>query len=190
MIKFWHYSFSLEKNKSESFYKSLLSIQILQYEFLGPIKLDQWGQPMEKVVYLIMSRKKDSFEIIYAGNCQETVDNEFFTKHSSFKCWVENSGFDKLLYLAILPLFESTNEEREKILNHILARYHPICNVEIKQKVKPEYKIRQRSDFDSNPITKIPCPCCGSEMKVEKILQNTTIIKCVECGLSDTRIDT
>ena len=30
------------------------------------------------------------------------------------------------------------------------------------------------------------CPCCGSEMKKEKELENTTIMKCVDCGLSDT----
>ena len=32
------------------------------------------------------------------------------------------------------------------------------------------------------------CPCCGSEMKKEKELQNSILMKCVECGLSDTTI--
>jgi len=31
------------------------------------------------------------------------------------------------------------------------------------------------------------CACCGSEMKVEKELKNSVLMKCVECGLSDTR---
>lgn len=174
-----------EKNKSQQSYLYLLSIQILQYEFLGPIKLQEWGPPMEKVVYLIMSRQKDSFNIIYAGDCEQTSDEKFFTSNSSFKCWIEKSGSEKSLYLAILPLFESENYERKKILDKILARYRPICNLEIND-VKPDYKIHSKSDSQN---TKTPCPCCGSEMKVDKVLETTTIIRCIECGLSDTRLN-
>ena len=36
-----------------------MSIQILQYEFLGPIKLSEWGPPMDRVVYIIFSKNKD-----------------------------------------------------------------------------------------------------------------------------------
>ena len=139
---------------------------------------------MEKVVYLIMSRQKDSFNIIYAGDCEQTSDDEFFTTHSSFKCWTEKSGSEKSLYLAILPLFESGNDERKMILDKILARYRPICNIVITYDIKPDYKIRSKSNLQN---TKTPCPCCGSEMQVDKVLENTTVIRCIECGLSDTR---
>ena len=82
-------------------------------------------------------------------------------------------------------MFESGNDERKQILDKIITRYHPICNLEIKHDVKPEYKIRSR--LDSQNTTK--CPCCGSDMKVDRVLENTTIIRCIECGLSDTRLD-
>ncbi|MDX1533798.1 MAG: hypothetical protein R3230_06315, partial [Nitrosopumilaceae archaeon] len=62
-----------------------MSIQILQYEFLGPIRLSEWGPPMEKVVYLIMSRDKDRFNIIYADECEKTEKNDFFTQNDQFK---------------------------------------------------------------------------------------------------------
>ena len=140
---------------------------------------------MEKVVYLIMSRQKDSFNIIYAGDCEQTSDENFFTSNSSFQCWIEKSGSEKLLYLAILPLFESGNDERKKILDKILARYRPICNLGITYEIKPDYKISSKSNLQNAP--KITCPCCGSEMQVDKVLENTTIIRCIECGLSDTR---
>ena len=140
---------------------------------------------MEKVVYLIMTRQKDSFNIIYAGDCEHTSDNGFFATHSSFKCWTHQSGSEQSLYLAILPLFESDKNKREKICDMIIARYHPICNVEIKQEVKPDYKIRPKQ----NPTPQILCPCCGSDMIVEKILENTTIIRCTNCGLSDTTLN-
>ena len=165
-----------------------MSIQILQYEFLGPIKLQEWGPPMEKVVYLIMSRQKDSFDIIYAGDCEQTQDEAFFINHSSFKCWAEKSGSEKALYLAILPMFESGNNERKKILEHVLVRYRPICNLEIKYDIKPEYKIRSKLN-SQNTSSQTPCPCCGSDMKVDRVLENTTIIRCTECGLSDTRLN-
>ncbi|MFZ8908419.1 MAG: hypothetical protein ACO2YR_05825 [Nitrosopumilaceae archaeon] len=36
---------------------------------------------------------------------------------------------------------------------------------------------------------KISCPCCGSQMKIDKVLENTTVLKCSGCGLSDTRVN-
>lgn len=166
-----------------------MSIQILQYEFLGPIKLQEWGPPMEKVVYLIMIRQKDSFNIIYAGDCEHTSNEVFFTTHSSFKCWTKQSGSENSLYLAILPLFESGNDERKKIIDRIVARYHPICNLEFKQDVKPDYKIRSKQESQNIPLAKTPCPCCGSDMIVDKTFENTSIIRCTECGLSDTKLN-
>jgi hypothetical protein len=142
---------------------------------------------MEKVVYLIMIRQKDSFNIIYAGDCEHTSDEKFFTVNSNFQCWTKQSGSEKSLYLAILPMFESGNDERKKILDRIVNRYRPICNLEIKQDVKPDYKIRSKSE--NQPTQKIPCPCCGSDMKVDKVLENTTIVRCTECGLSDTKLN-
>jgi len=32
------------------------------------------------------------------------------------------------------------------------------------------------------------CPCCGSEMKKEKELAKSVLMKCVGCGISDTRL--
>jgi hypothetical protein len=137
---------------------------------------------MEKVIYLIMSRQKDSFKIIYADHCEQTYDEKFLTNHTNLKCW-NDSALEKSLYLAILPMFESGNEERKRISDLIIARYNPSCNEEIKE-IKPDYKIRPKSD-----TPKISCPCCGSEMKVDQVLEKTTIIRCTECGISDTLLN-
>jgi len=186
-IKYWHYCNNTGKNNSQLHHLYLLSIQILQYEFLGPIRLQEWGPPMEKVVYLIMSKQKDAFQIVYAGECLQTSDEAFFSNHPDFKCWMQ-SATEKSLHLAILPLFESGDDERKKILNKIISQYHPICNQEIKHDEKPQYKIRTKSEPEEM-IQKTPCPCCGSEMKIDQVLENTTIIRCIECGLSDTKIN-
>ena len=164
----------------------------MQYEFLGPIKLDEWGPPMEKVVYLILSRKKDTFKILYADECEKTNENGFFIKNPNFKCWINKAGSEKFLYLAILPMFESESEQRKRTLSKIIARYQPICNMESMPKEKPDYAIRSKPNSEGKN-TDIPesermtCPCCGSEMKIEKVLEKSSIFKCSECGLSDTK---
>ena len=32
------------------------------------------------------------------------------------------------------------------------------------------------------------CACCGGDMLTEKDIGNSVLYKCVECGLSDTRV--
>lgn len=107
-----------------------LTIQILHYEFLGPVKLFEWGPPMEKVVYIILSRNDDKFNIIFADQCEKTEETDFFTKNNKFKCWVSNAGSENYLYLSIFPLWESAEDERKRIVEKIISRYKPTCNLE------------------------------------------------------------
>ena len=172
-----------------------MSIQILQYEFLGPIRLDEWGPPMEKVVYLILSRTKDSFNIIYVGDCEKTEESSFFVNNPNFKCWIKTAGSEDSLYLAILPRFESNQNVRKGIIGKILQRYQPTCNENDIKETPPDYLVRPNStglspeENSENQAQKTTCPCCGSEMKVDKILENTSILKCSGCGISDTRLN-
>ena len=237
--------------KREYFKIESLSIQILQYEFLGPIPLEEWGPPMEKLVYLILSRTKDKFDMLYVGDCKKTNDPLFFTQHSRYKCWAENFGTERSLYLAVLPLFESSDVYRANVVNKIIRQYKPFCNPESTLKAKPDYVIKTPKKTDdantddantddantddantddantddantantddantddantddtntddtntddtntddantNDQPEKFVCPCCGSEMKSEKTLKNSTLYRCASCGLSDTRID-
>ena len=165
-----------------------MSIQILQYEFLGPIPLEEWGPPMEKLVYLILSRDKDRFNIVYVGDCEKTKDQSFFVKHSQYKCWINHLGSEKSLHLAILPLFESDSERRKIIFQKIIAHYKPLCNSADIPKSKPDYVVR-KSDEANTESEKITCLCCGAEMKPEKLLEKSTLFRCTGCGLSDTKMN-
>ncbi len=165
-----------------------LSIQILQYEFLGPILLDEWGPPMEKLVFLILSRVKDNFNIVYVGDCEKTDDKSFFVQHSEFKCWIKQSGSEKSLYLAILPLFESNDNYRKNVLNKIITHYKPPCNSNDITKAAPDYVVRKTEQPSLEP-KKFSCACCGSEMKSEKILEKSTLYRCTGCGISDTKLN-
>ncbi len=181
-VVFW------EKKKRKCPKIPSLSIQILQYEFLGPIPLDEWGPPMEKLVFLILSRDKDNFKIVYAGDCEKTDDKSFFVQHSLFKCWVQHSGSEKSLYLAILPMFESSDDHRQNVLNKIMTHYKPPCNSIDIHKVKLDYVI-QKTKEPSLENKKFSCPCCGSEMKPEKVLGKSTLYRCTGCGISDTKLN-
>ncbi len=166
----------------------MLSIQILQYEFLGPIPISEWGPPMEKLVYLILSRTKDKFDMIYVGDCQKTDDKSFFTSHNQFKCWLNQSGSEQSLYLAILPMFESSDGKRNNVIQKIISQYKPHCNSDDIVKSKPDYSVRVTDDPDV-VSDKITCACCGSEMNLEKTLEKSNLYRCTGCGLSDTRLN-
>ena len=161
-----------------------MSIQILQYEFLGPIPLDEWGPPMEKLVFLIMSRDQDKFNIVYVGDCEKTDEESFFTQHSHFKCWVQQSKSEKSLYLAILPMFKSTTDYRKNVINKIKIRYNPPCNFDDTSKIKSDYVIRKTGESTKSE-THI-CSLCGSEMKSEQI-EKSTVFRCTNCKSSNTK---
>jgi hypothetical protein len=176
-----------EKKKRKCSKIPSLHIQILQYDFLGPIPLDEWGPPMEKLVFLILARDKDKFNIVYVGDCGKTDDKSFFVQHPQFKCWIQQSGSEKSLYLAILPMFESNDDYRQNVLDKIMTHYKPPCNVADIPKITPDYVIRKTKE-PSLETKKFSCLCCGSEMKVEQILEKSTLYRCTGCGLSDTKL--
>ncbi len=105
-----------------------MTIQILHYEFLGPIKLSDWGPPMDEVVYIIMGRFKDTFKILYVNQSEKTKETDFFTKNDKFKCWITHAGSEDNLYLCIYPMYDSDKNNRQKIDNKTIGKYNPICN--------------------------------------------------------------
>lgn len=105
-----------------------MTIQILSYEFLGPIRLSEWGPPMQQVLYLLLKRTKETFQIIYAGESDKTDDVGFFTKNEKFQCWMQNAGTEENLYLSIYPMWDSKPEDRQRILQKIITQFRPVCN--------------------------------------------------------------
>ena len=143
---------------------------------------------MEKLVYLILSSDKDKFDILYVGKCEKTDDESFFTQHPRYDCWTQHMGYQKSLFLAILPLFESGADERRNVVNKITTLYKPVCNSSDVADVKPDYVVR-KSETTSPEPEKLLCLCCGSEMKAEKVLEKSTLFRCTGCGLSDTKLN-
>ena len=105
-----------------------MTIQILHYEFLGPIKLSEWGPPMEEVVYAILARTKDTFNIIYMDESEKTDAPDFFTKNDKFECWKSTAGSENNLYLSIYPMWKSEKKERQRLVSKAIKSYKPVCN--------------------------------------------------------------
>ncbi len=105
-----------------------MTLQILNYEFLGPIKLSEWGPPMEQVIYILLMRVKDTFQLIYVGESEKSQDEDFFKKHEKFQCWINIAGSEKNLYLSIYPMWHSAPDERKRLANKIINKYKPLCN--------------------------------------------------------------
>ena len=118
----------MEKEEKVGILSNLVPIQILQYEFLGPIRLSEWGPPMEEVAYILFAKNKDVFNIIYVGESGKTEASDFFTKNEQFKCWLSNAGGENNLYLSIYPMWESNQSARKQLVHKIVDRYKPVCN--------------------------------------------------------------
>lgn len=102
-----------------------LALQILQYEFLGPVPISEWGPPMENLVYALLAADGERFSIVYAGQCAKSDDPAFFTGNPQFKCWMERAGTEKNLHVAVLPMPRQT--DRERVVRDILKKYKPPC---------------------------------------------------------------
>lgn len=84
-------------------------------------------------------------------------------------------------------MFESSNEHRQNVLKNIMTHYKPPCNAADIPEVKPNYVVRKKEEAMESK--KFSCPCCGSEMKSEKILEKSTLYRCTGCGISDTKLN-
>ena len=107
-----------------------LAIQILHYEFLGPIEISEWGPPMNKLIYLLFSKTKNGFNMLYASQVKKTEKTDFFIQNEKFKCWLQHAGSEDLLYLAIYPMPDSEESDRERVVQKIISKYRPPCNIE------------------------------------------------------------
>ena len=85
---------------------------------------------MEEVVYVILARVKDSFNIIYVNESEKTDKTDFLTKNEKFKCWLIKSGLKQNLYLSIYPMWKSDKTERQRLVDKIILKYKPACNLE------------------------------------------------------------
>ena len=85
---------------------------------------------MDKVIYIIFGKNKSGFIPLYVDESDKTDQNDFFTQNQNFKCWIQHAGNEEMLYLSILPLWESDESERKRLVEKIISKYGPLCQIE------------------------------------------------------------
>jgi hypothetical protein len=85
---------------------------------------------MSQLVYALFSKAKNGFNMLYASQIEKTEKTDFFTQNDKFKCWIQHSGSEKMLYLAIYPMPDSQESDRERITQKIISKYKPPCNTD------------------------------------------------------------
>ena len=85
---------------------------------------------MNQLIYLLFSKTKNGFNILYASQVEKTEKTDFFTQDEKFKCWLQHAGSEESLYLAIYPMPDSEESDRERIVQKIISKYRPPCNTE------------------------------------------------------------
>jgi len=85
---------------------------------------------MGQLVYLLFSKTKNGFNMLYASQVEKTDKPDFFVQNKKFKCWIQHAGSEAMLYLAIYPVPDSQESDRERIVQQIINKYHPPCNIE------------------------------------------------------------
>jgi len=83
---------------------------------------------MEQVVYILLMRTNDTFQVMYVNECEKSQDVDFFQKHEKSKCWIDAAGSKEHLYLSVYPMWNSTPYERKRLANKIINKYKPSCN--------------------------------------------------------------
>ena len=68
--------------------------------------------------------------MLYASQVEKTEKTDFFTQDEKFKCWLQHAGSEELLYLAIYPMPDSKESDRERVVQKIISKYKPPCNIE------------------------------------------------------------
>ena len=68
--------------------------------------------------------------MLYASQVEKTEKTDFFTQDEKFKCWLQHAGSEELLYLAIYPMPDSEENERQRVVQKIISKYRPPCNIE------------------------------------------------------------
>ena len=76
---------------------------------------------MDRVVYIIFSKNKDVFNMIYVAESDKTEASDFFKKNDQFKCWMSHAGKKENLYLSIYPMWESSQPERNQLVKKIIT---------------------------------------------------------------------
>jgi hypothetical protein len=111
-----------------------MGIDIGGAEFEGPFQMEVWNPPRKAAVYAIMTKQDDptdkpaSYLPIYIGQSENLDERGFIRSHHKFGCWMREAGSTVNIFIAVYPMPNSTEADRQRIESQLISKYKPVCN--------------------------------------------------------------
>jgi len=103
-----------------------------KYEFSEPFKITKWEPSESRGLYVILVPDLDveglPLRPIYFGQSENFAERGFLKSHHKHEDWIKEAREIDNLFIAIYPMPESTEEERQAIESKLINQYHPVCN--------------------------------------------------------------
>lgn len=102
-------------------------------EFEGPFQMEVWNPPRQAAVYAILTRqdptaKPASYLPIYIGQSENLDERGFLRSHHKFGRWIREAGSTGNLFIAVHPMPNTTEADRQRIENQLILKFKPVCN--------------------------------------------------------------
>ena len=104
-----------------------MSIAISGILFDGPYSLSSWDSTGGAALYCILYKQADKWNVVYVGETSN-LDENVISSHQKRDCWLERTGSESNLYIAIYPMPNSTERQRLRIEAKIKIENEPPCN--------------------------------------------------------------
>ncbi len=110
-----------------------MTINLGGAEFEGPFPMEDWNPPRKAAVYAIMTRqdptgRQASYLPIYIWQSENLDERGFLRSHHKFGCWIREAGSTGNLFIAVQPMPQSTEADRQRIENQLVFKSKPVCN--------------------------------------------------------------
>ncbi|MFQ5940668.1 MAG: hypothetical protein ACE5KA_03095 [Nitrososphaerales archaeon] len=105
-----------------------MSITISGIVFDGPYSLSNWDAPRQAALYCILYKEASTWNLAYVGE-SSNLDEKSISSHHKRDCWIGKAGSESNLYIAVYPMENSTQKQRQAVEVKIKIENEPPCNV-------------------------------------------------------------
>jgi hypothetical protein len=104
-----------------------MGIAISGIMFDGPYSLNDLDIPKGAAVYSVLYKQADNWHVVYVGETSD-LNEKSINLHHKRGCWIERAGSELNLYIAIYPMPDSIQRQRQRIQAKIKFENEPPCN--------------------------------------------------------------
>jgi len=106
-----------------------MSVNINNYEFSNPVKMDDFEYAEKKGIYIILYEKyKENLNMAYIGQSDNLAERGLPWNHTKIDKFKELAGKKNNLYISFHNMPHSTPNTRQEIERELIKEYKPPCN--------------------------------------------------------------